>query len=40
MMIKECGQNEEHTKAANPKDDCFSAELLFIELILQQQELI
>ena len=36
-MLSECKQNEDYIKAATSKDEFFSAESLFIVLILQQQ---
>jgi hypothetical protein len=40
-MLMECGQNEEdYIKAARSKDEYFSAESLFMALILQQQNMI
>jgi hypothetical protein len=39
-MLSECGENEDYLKAASPKDEYFSAESLFIVLILQQQKMI
>ena len=39
-MLSECGKNEDYVKAANSKDEYFSAESLFMILILQQQKII
>ena len=39
-ILYECKENEDLVKAANSKDEYFSAESLFIVLILQQQKLI
>jgi hypothetical protein len=39
-MLSECRENEDHIKAANSKDEFFSAESLFVMLILQQQKMI
>jgi hypothetical protein len=39
-MISECRENEDYIKAANHKDEYFSAESLFMVLILQQQKMI
>jgi hypothetical protein len=39
-MLSECKQNECYIKAANSKDEFFSAESLFMVLILQQQKTI
>ena len=39
-MVTECGQNCDYIKAANSKDEFFSAESLFMVLILQQQKMI
>jgi hypothetical protein len=39
-MLSECKENEDLVKAANSKDEHFSAESLFIVLILQQQKTI
>jgi hypothetical protein len=39
-MLSECKENEELVKAANSKDEYFSAESLFMALILQQQKTI
>jgi hypothetical protein len=39
-MFSECRQNEDYIKAAGSKDEYFSAESLFMVLILQQQKLI
>jgi hypothetical protein len=38
-MLSECRQNEDY-KAAGSKDEYFSAESLFMVLILQQQKMI
>ncbi|MFL6321943.1 MAG: hypothetical protein ACJ72Q_15905, partial [Nitrososphaeraceae archaeon] len=35
-MLSECKQNEDYVKAASSKDEYFSAESLFMVLILQQ----
>ena len=39
-MLSECRQNEDYIKAAGSKDEYFSAESLFMVLILQQQKMI
>jgi hypothetical protein len=39
-MLMECEQNEDYIRAANSKDEFFSAESLFMVLILQQQRTI
>jgi hypothetical protein len=39
-MLIECVENENYEKAARSKDEFFSAESLFIVLILQQQKMI
>ena len=39
-MFSECRQNEDYIKAAGSKDEYFSAESLFMVLILQQQKMI
>ena len=39
-MLSECKENEDHIRAANSKDEFFSAESLFMALILQQQKTI
>jgi hypothetical protein len=39
-MLIECKENEDYIKAANCKDEFFSAESLFMVLILQQQKMI
>jgi hypothetical protein len=39
-MLSECRENEDYTKAASSKDEYFSAESLFMVLILQQQKMI
>jgi hypothetical protein len=39
-MLSECKQNEDYIRAANSKDEFFSAESLFMVLILQQQKTI
>ena len=39
-MLSECKQNDCYIKAANSKDEFFSAESLFMVLILQQQKTI
>jgi hypothetical protein len=39
-MLTECGENEDYIRAANSKDEYFSAESLFRVLILQQQKTI
>jgi hypothetical protein len=39
-MLSECKENEGYVKAANCKDEFFSAESLFMVLILQQQKMI
>ena len=39
-MLSECKENEDLIRAANSKDEYFSAESLFMMLILQQQMMI
>jgi hypothetical protein len=39
-MLAECKENEDLVRAANSKDEYFSAESLFMILILQQQKMI
>jgi hypothetical protein len=39
-MLSECKENEDYLRAANSKDEFFSAESLFMVLILQQQKMI
>jgi hypothetical protein len=39
-MLSECKENEDFVRAANSKDEFFSAESLFMVLILQQQKMI
>ena len=39
-MLSECKQNEDYIRAANSKDEFFSAESLFMVLILQHQKTI
>ena len=39
-MLSECKDNEDLVRAANSKDEFFSAESLFMALILQQQKTI
>ena len=39
-MLSECRENEDYAKAASSKDEYFSAELLFMVLILDQQKMI
>ena len=39
-MLSECIENEDYVKAASSKDECFSAESLFMVLILEQQKII
>jgi hypothetical protein len=39
-MLSECKENEDFIRAANSKDEFFSAESLFMVLILQQQKMI
>jgi hypothetical protein len=39
-MLSECGENEDYIRAASSKDEYFSAESLFMVLILQQQKII
>ena len=39
-MLTECRENEDYIRAANSKDEFFSAESLFMVLILQQQKMI
>jgi hypothetical protein len=37
-MLSECKENEDLVRAANSKDEFFSAESLFMVLILRQQK--
>jgi hypothetical protein len=39
-MVSECRENEDYATAASSKDEYFSAESLFMVLILQQQKMI
>jgi hypothetical protein len=39
-MLSECGENEDYVRAASSRDEYFSAESLFMVLILQQQKMI
>jgi hypothetical protein len=39
-MLAECIENEDYVKAASSKDEYFSAESLFMLLILEQQKII
>jgi hypothetical protein len=39
-ILSECKENEDYLRAANSKDEFFSAESLFMVLILQQQKMI
>ena len=39
-MLNECGANEDLVRTAGSKDEYFSAESLFMALILQQQMMI
>jgi len=39
-MLSECGQNKDYVRAAISKDECFSAESLYMLLVLQQQKMI
>jgi hypothetical protein len=39
-MLSECRENEDLARAANSKDEYFSAESLFMALILHQQKTI
>ena len=39
-MLSECRENEDYLKAASSKDEYFSAESLFMVIILQQQKMI
>ncbi len=39
-MLDECKENQDYVKAAGSKDEFFSAESLFMVLILQQQKMI
>ena len=39
-MLSECGQNKDYIRAASPKGEYYSAESLFMLLILQQQKMI
>ena len=39
-MLSECGQNKDYIKAVNSKGENYSAESLFMLLVLQQQKMI
>jgi hypothetical protein len=39
-MLSECRENEDYARAASSKNEYFSAESLFMMLILQQQKMI
>jgi len=39
-MLSECGQNKDYIRAAVYKDENYSAESLFMLLVLQQQKMI
>jgi hypothetical protein len=39
-MLSKCGENKGYVKAASSKDEFFSAESLFMVLILEQQKII
>ncbi|MFL6340912.1 MAG: hypothetical protein ACJ72U_05120 [Nitrososphaeraceae archaeon] len=39
-MLSECKENEDYIRAASSKDEYYSAESLFMALILQQQKTI
>ncbi len=39
-MLSECGQNKDYIRATNSKGEYFSAESLFMLLVLQQQKMI
>jgi hypothetical protein len=39
-MLSECKENEDCVRAADSKDEFFSAESLFMVLVLQQQKMI
>ena len=39
-MLSECGENEDYVRAARSRDKYFSAESLFMMLMLQQQKII
>jgi hypothetical protein len=39
-MLSECGQNKDYVRAAISKGECFSAESLYMLLVLQQQKMI
>jgi hypothetical protein len=39
-MLSECGENEDYVRVASSRDEYFSAESLFMVLILQQQKMI
>jgi hypothetical protein len=39
-MLSECEDNEDYINASSSKDEFFSAESLFMVLILQQQKMI
>ena len=39
-LLSECGQNKDYIRAVSSKGECFSAESLFMLMILQQQKMI
>ena len=39
-MLSECGHNKDYIRAVNSKGEYYSAESLFMLLILQQQKMI
>jgi hypothetical protein len=39
-MLSECGHNKDYIRAVNSKDENYSAESLFMLLVLQQQKMI
>ena len=39
-MLSECGQNKDYIRAVISKGECFSAESLFMLLVLQAQKMI
>jgi hypothetical protein len=39
-MLSECGQNKDYIRAVSSKGEYYSAESLFMVLVLQQQEMI
>jgi hypothetical protein len=39
-MLSDCGENKDYVRAASSKGESFSAESLFLALILQQQKMI